>query len=219
MPLFILKGKNEVAFRPFGLDVPDELGNACKQVKAVLDAEKQQRQAVRNAIFTTPPWKATTAVGKTLAALTHASDVTRIEALATLSDQEQSRLTRLTEDLSKNPATAAAEQTLRADRIKRLGEALAVIAAQTTDEFSAACWSCIETRRRSGRRPGWPRRDYSEPGLPPRCGRGGMANTVGSGPSLFDRNRLSSRAHSRPLGPICSACYASNFSLRRLSSA
>jgi hypothetical protein len=36
-----LKNKNEVAFRPFGLDVPDELGDACKRVKVLLDTEKK----------------------------------------------------------------------------------------------------------------------------------------------------------------------------------
>jgi hypothetical protein len=65
-----LKGKNEVAFRPFGLDVPDELGDACKQVKSVLEADKKQHEKARNAVFTTPPWKSTTAVGKSGSHLT-----------------------------------------------------------------------------------------------------------------------------------------------------
>lgn len=130
-----LKGKNEVAFRPFGLDVPDELGNACKQVKTALDAEKKQQMESRNAIFTAPPWKPATTVGKALAALTYTTDIVKLETLAALSEQEQARLMRLTEDLSKNPATAAAEQTLKADRIKRLGTVLAVIAAGTADDI------------------------------------------------------------------------------------
>jgi len=128
-----LSDKNPVAFRPFGLDVPDELGAACKQVKAQLEAEKRQRET-RNALFAAPPWKATTAVGKAAAALTHAASVAPFELLATLSDQEKSRLTRLTEDLSKNPATAAAEQKLKAERIKHLAEALTALAAGTGDE-------------------------------------------------------------------------------------
>ena len=127
-----LRGKNEVAFRPFGLDVPDELGDACKRVKAVLEGERRQ-QASRNAIFTAPPWTSTTAVGKALAALTHATDAAALEKLATLTQPEQARLARLTEDLSKNPATAAAEQRLRAERVKRLADALSAIATQTAD--------------------------------------------------------------------------------------
>lgn len=47
-----------------------------------------------------------------------------LDKLATLTEQEEDKLTRLTEDLSKNPVTAAAEHKLKADRIKRLHEAL-----------------------------------------------------------------------------------------------
>jgi hypothetical protein len=128
-----LKGKNEVAFRPFGLDVPDELGSACKQVKAQLDTEKKQQETARNAIFKTPPWNATTVVGRALAALTHKTKVSALDKLAALSEAERGRLVRLTEDLSKNPTTAAAEQKLKADRIKRLGGALGVIARGTAE--------------------------------------------------------------------------------------
>jgi hypothetical protein len=48
-----------------------------------------------------------------------------------LTEQEQAKLARLTEDLSKNPATAAAEQKLKADRVQRFREALSVIAVRT----------------------------------------------------------------------------------------
>jgi ABC-type transport system involved in cytochrome c biogenesis ATPase subunit len=129
-----LKDKNPVAFRPFGLDVPDELGAACKQVKALLDAEKKQHEGTRNAIFSTPPWKTTTAAGRAAAGLTHKTGILVLEKLATLTAREQARLTQLTEDLSKNPATAAAEQKLKADRTNRLAIALAVIAAGTADD-------------------------------------------------------------------------------------
>ncbi|MDA8253795.1 MAG: AAA family ATPase [Rhodospirillales bacterium] len=129
-----LKDKNPVAFRPFGLDVPDELGAACKQLKTLLDAEKKQQEGARNAIFAAPPWKATTAAGKAVAALTHKTSIPTLEKLATLTAPQQARLTQLTEDLSKNPATAAAEQKLKADRIKRLAAALTVIAASTADD-------------------------------------------------------------------------------------
>jgi hypothetical protein len=61
------------------------------------------------------------------------NDIRKLETLAALSEQQQARLTRLTEDLSKNPATAAAEQRLKADRIKRLREVLSTIEEKTAD--------------------------------------------------------------------------------------
>ncbi|MCR6624773.1 MAG: hypothetical protein NVV67_00460 [Pseudoxanthomonas sp.] len=58
--------RGEVAFRPFGLDVPDELAAACQAVKDALAAEQKQLEKARNPIFAAPTWKATTAVGRRL---------------------------------------------------------------------------------------------------------------------------------------------------------
>jgi hypothetical protein len=99
-----LKDKNEVAFRPFGLDVPDELANACQVVKDTLAAEQKQLERARNPIFAASPWKATTAIGKAFAGLTADTDRSKVEAEATLSPDESARLERLRDDLAKNPA-------------------------------------------------------------------------------------------------------------------
>lgn len=128
-----LKGKTAVAFRPFGLDVPDELSSACKRVKAVLDAEKDALNNARNAIFGAPPWGAGTAVGKAMSALSHSSAPASIERLIEMSEAEQARLSRLTQDLAKNPATAAAEQKLKADRLKHLAQMVATVERGTAD--------------------------------------------------------------------------------------
>ena len=129
-----LKDKNEVAFRPFGLDVPDELANACQVVKDALAAEQKQLEKARNTIFAAPPWKATSAVGRALAGLTADTDRNKVEAAATLSPLETARLERLRDDLAKNSAKASAEQTLRADNIKRVITAVKGAAAGSTDE-------------------------------------------------------------------------------------
>lgn len=129
-----LRDKNEVAFRPFGLDVPDELANACQVVKDALAAEQKQLERARNPIFAAPPWKATTAVGKALAGLTADTDRKKVETAATLSPEESARLERLRDDLAKNPAKAAAEQTLKADNFKRVIAAVKAADAGSTDE-------------------------------------------------------------------------------------
>lgn len=128
-----IEGKNEVAFRPFGLDVPDELAGACQRVKDLLVAEQKQLEKARNPLFVKPPWKEQTAVGKYLGSLRHDSDTKKLSALATLSDEEIARLDRLKEDLSKDPVKASAEQKLKAANIKSALDAISLIEAQTTD--------------------------------------------------------------------------------------
>lgn len=129
-----LREKNEVAFRPFGLDVPDELANVCQVVKDRLSNEQKQLEAARSPIFAAPPWKGTTTIGKALAGLTADTDVKKVEAAATLSPENSARLERLKDDLAKNPAKAAAEQTLKADNVKRVIVALRAAEAASTDE-------------------------------------------------------------------------------------
>ncbi len=129
-----IDGKNEVAFRPFGLDIPDELAIACQRVKEILTEEKNQLEKSRRDIFSNPSWKGDTHVKKILTSLKHDTDVTKISVLATLSEKEKTRLTRLGEDLSKDLAKAAAEQQLKANNIKNLLKAVKLLAAQTTDD-------------------------------------------------------------------------------------
>jgi len=126
--------QNEVAFRPFGLDVPDELADVCQRVKEVLTAEHKQQVQARNPLFLKPTLKQTTAVGKALAALEHDTDAAQLTALATLTEEDKSRLSKLKEDLTKDPAKAAAEQKAKADNIKGALDAIARIEAATTDE-------------------------------------------------------------------------------------
>ena len=90
-----IKEKNEVAFRPFGLDVPDELAGVCQAVKEALVAEKKKFEEARNPVFSKPSWKETTAAGKALGALKHDTDLRKIEGLAALTEEESARLDRL----------------------------------------------------------------------------------------------------------------------------
>jgi energy-coupling factor transporter ATP-binding protein EcfA2 len=133
--------KNEVAFRPYGLDVPDELANVCQAVKEALTAEQNQLEKSRNPILSKPSWQETTAAGKAIASLRHDTDLQKIAALATLSGEENARMERLKEDLSKNPAKAAAEQTLKADNIKTLLSRINVLEGKTADAALTAVFS------------------------------------------------------------------------------
>ena len=149
-----IREKNEVAFRPFGLDVPDELADACQAVKDVIVNEQKHLEKIRNPIFAAPNLKATTAVGKVLAALNANTEAKEIETLATLSVEENIRLERLREDLSKNPTKAAAEQTVKAENVMRLIAAVEGAAARTADEKlleAAALARDARTKREAAR--------------------------------------------------------------------
>ena len=59
-----VRSENEVAFRPFGLDIPDELAGVCQAVKEALAAEQGKLESTRNAVFIKPTFNATSPVGK-----------------------------------------------------------------------------------------------------------------------------------------------------------
>lgn len=112
--------KNEVAFRPFGLDIPDDLAGVCQKIKEKLTAEETQTEAIRDPVFQKPTWNPATAVGRILSALTADTNLDTLETLGQISQEERARHSQLVEDLNKNPVKAAGEQRLLADNLKRL---------------------------------------------------------------------------------------------------
>jgi hypothetical protein len=142
-----INDKNEVAFRPFGLDVPDELAGACQAVKEALTSEQDKFKSSQHPIFLKPSWKAATAVGKAPSALRHDIDLAKIKSLGTLAEAECVRMRRLKEDLSKDPAKAAGEQKLKADNVKHLVGAVRVLQDSTTDLVLSAVFAKSEDAR------------------------------------------------------------------------
>lgn len=128
-----VKKKNEVAFRPFGLDIPDELASACQAVKAALEKEKVALEKSRDAIFDKPEWKSTTAAGKALGGLTGKTSVPTLQKLATTSEEEKTRHRTLNEDLARDPLKASQEQMLYADELRKLAAALQTVSRQFAD--------------------------------------------------------------------------------------
>ncbi|MGX5826001.1 AAA family ATPase [Mesorhizobium sp. 43Arga] len=126
--------KNEVAFRPFGLDIPDDLAGVCQALKQKLTAEEAQLKARRDPVYEKPTWNAATAVGRIMAALAHDTDPGPLEKLGEMTENERARLARLEEDLLKNPVDAAAEQRQFATEVRQLTETLDRIAATYADE-------------------------------------------------------------------------------------
>ncbi len=117
-----IRDKNEIAFLPFGLDIPDRLVELCQQVKSNLLAELESLQNSRDPLFKKPKWQAETQVGKLIGNLSPAIDPDKIRELATLSPEEIDRLTNLTRDLASDPLKAADEQQRWANHLNRLAD-------------------------------------------------------------------------------------------------
>lgn len=128
-----IQGKNEVAFRPFGLDIPDDLAGVCIKLKDQLTAEQRLTDQRRDPCFVTPTWSANTQVGKIMAALNVDATLDTLKSLAIVSESDQARHNQLTQDLAKNPVEAAAEQRLIADGINQLALLLGTITSSHSD--------------------------------------------------------------------------------------
>jgi energy-coupling factor transporter ATP-binding protein EcfA2 len=129
-----VRNKNEVAFRPFGLDIPDELADACQRLRTALTAEQSDLATQRDPAFLKPTWRADSRVGTILSALTAKTKSTPLEALAKVSDASKARHTQLCEDLSKDPLKASSEQVIYANQIRQLALALQKFKRDTSDE-------------------------------------------------------------------------------------
>lgn len=129
-----VRNENEVAFRPFGLDVPDELAAACQAVKEALTAKQTRLKNAQDAVFLQPTFSAETPVGKILSSLKATTKLAPLEALAKLSEDEEERLAQLNEDLARDPLRASAEQRAAAQALQRFADDLAATLTKTADE-------------------------------------------------------------------------------------
>ena len=112
--------KNEVWFRPFGLDIPDDLAGVCQEIKTRLTAEKDALEQQRNAAFTSPIWSTRSPLGKALSALSHDTDLAAIEPKEPFSETDEARLAKLKADLAQDPAVAARSQREYATQLDQL---------------------------------------------------------------------------------------------------
>ncbi|HEV2223866.1 MAG TPA: AAA family ATPase [Candidatus Acidoferrales bacterium] len=113
-----LRDKTDVAFRPFGLDVFDQLSMACGEIRKSLEGEHAKLDA---AISSLPTLAHGTRARSLIDNLTSLTKVDDVRALATLSRDDKRRFNELREqqhDLqTANPKQRAKELSLRADRI------------------------------------------------------------------------------------------------------
>jgi energy-coupling factor transporter ATP-binding protein EcfA2 len=145
--------KTDLAFRPFGLDLFDKLVQACKAVRAKLEAE--QRALTANALAgvqsVIPVGTAAAAFLSSLSSLTK-PDVVR--ALTHLSEEEETRLALLEESLldlqANDPQKLIRQLTLLVGRVQALGRHL----KDVETALSADAVTRVFTARAEGRRKG-----------------------------------------------------------------
>src|SRR5439155_11838623 len=118
---------NDVAFRPFGLDLLDKLAAACTHLKRGLD---QERVSLLTAGRDFTDLKGPTDVGRLINSLSAHTTVAAVEKLANPSPQESERRENLKRQVAQieaeDPAVRARELKGRATRLEamrtRLGE-------------------------------------------------------------------------------------------------
>ena len=115
-----VRNSNDIAFTPFGLDVLPKLGAACKEVQKKLDAEKKLLEGNQPHFLNAIQRREPTAVSGLLTSLRHDTAVERIEAYASLTDEELRRLKDIPVQLAVDPLKVAKEIRARASRISSL---------------------------------------------------------------------------------------------------
>ena len=129
-----LQKKNEVWFRPFGLDIPDDLAGVSQQLKDKLTAEREQLEKQKDPAFDNPTWSPLSTIGKALSSLKSSSDLSALEPEEEFSEAEEARLLELQSDLGRDPAKAAASQNAVATSLEQMLSALREIEKACGDQ-------------------------------------------------------------------------------------
>lgn len=129
-----LSGKNEVLFRPFGLDIPDDLATVATDVKSILEQKKQRVEEKQDPIFENPIWGDESDIGQFLNLLIAETDADDFPSHLPLSEQEVAKLSQLQVDLAKDPAKAEKQYLDNANLISQLVKKLRSIKDKLSDD-------------------------------------------------------------------------------------
>lgn len=148
-----LNERTDVAFLPFGLDLFDKLVKACRAVRMRLESE--QRALNTNALAPIIPLiPAGTVAAKLAGSITSLTKPEAVKAVTRLTAEEQARLTFLEKSLqdlqANDPQKLIAQLTIRAGRVRALGEHLKVLENALSDAEVGAVFNVrTEGRRKS----------------------------------------------------------------------
>lgn len=133
-----IEQRTDVAFRPFGLDLFDKLSKACEGVRQILERERHELQSMPIRLPVVP---ADTEAYRMISGLTPLSDRSSIAALASISEDDNSRLRHLREKLiqlqSEDPGGVARSIDLRVHQLRNLlGEMRAIDDVLSADSIA-----------------------------------------------------------------------------------
>ena len=148
-----LTEKTDVAFRPFGLDLFDKLVQACKAVRAKLEAE-QRLLASDTLAEVRAQIPEGTSTAKLLANINSLTKEETVQAHARLSPEEDARLALLEKSLldlqANNPEKLVQQLTLRTGRVQALFRHLQEVGVALSEEAVNAVFAVrTEGRRKS----------------------------------------------------------------------
>ena len=142
--LHYVEEANDVAFRPFGLDLLDKLASACMHLKRGFD---QERTSLLAAAKDFTDLKGTTDVGRLIGSLTAQTAVAAVERLANLSSQESEKLENLKKQVAQieaeDPAVRAREMKGRATRLETMRTRLNEIQSTLSEDGIQALKSAL----------------------------------------------------------------------------
>ena len=149
-----LTEKTDVAFRPFGLDLFDKLVKACKAVRSNL--EKEQRALTRSNLSSVQAQVPEgTVVAKLLGGITSLTKPEKVQSLAHISPEEESRLAFLEKallDLQTNdPEKLIKQMRLRAGRIRTLARHLKEVESVLSDDAVSTVFAARTEERQKNK--------------------------------------------------------------------
>ncbi len=139
-----VRGKNDIAFTPFGLDVLPSLATGCKAVQEKLDSERKQLEANSPQFLKSTHATGSTKVGVMLRGLKSTTSVEGLDLLAALSDAELQKLKDIPVQLAADPQKLAKELRTRAGRIESLRASLQAATEALSDEAVVAIKALAE---------------------------------------------------------------------------
>jgi len=148
-----LTEKTDVAFRPFGLDLFDKLVKACKAIRVKLEGEQR---ALASSALTVIQMQIPqgTAVAKFLANISSLTQSDTVQALASLSAEEDAQLALLEKSLldlqANDPDKLIRQLTVRVGRLQTLVRHLKDVEAALSADAVAAVFNARTEGRRKG---------------------------------------------------------------------